>query len=110
MVRMKQVQDGFVRFIDNDVAGAFDSWKKIAVSVGAALLANNLPNLVTTHPLISMLGVYNPADDAVDIDALHKAIEDRLGNEKISLPITAKETIRLGREDLNTLVRYIKEA
>lgn len=110
MVRMKQVQDGFVRFIDNDVAGAFDGMKKIAVSVAAALLANNLPNLAASHPWVSMLGVYNSADDTVNIEVLHKAIADRLGNEKISIPITPKETIRLGREDLNTLVRYIKEA
>lgn len=110
MVRMKQVQDGFIRFIDNDVSCAFDSWKKIAISVGAALLANNLPNLVTTHPLVSVLGVYNKETDMVDIDTLHKAVEDRLGNEKISVPITPKDAIKLGREDLVTLVRYIKEA
>lgn len=110
MVTIKQVQDGFVRFVDDHVAGLFEGWKKYVVSGGAALVASNLPSIATTYPVVSALGVYNPADGTVDIDALHKAFVARLGAEKIPISIMPKETIRLGKEDLEVLIRYIKEA
>ena len=110
MVPIKQVQDGVVRFVDDFVACAFEGWKKYAVSGGAALFANNIPKLIGSYPAISALGVYNPENGTVDIDALHKAFIVRLGNEKIPIPLTPKEVIKLGREDLEMLVQYIKEA
>lgn len=110
MATIKQVQDGFVLFVDKYVAAAFDGWKKYAVSGGAALLANNIPRLINTYPVISALGVYNPEDGTVDVDALREAFVARLGNEKIPVQIMPKETIKLGREDLETLIRCIKEA
>ena len=110
MATIKQVQEGFVRFVDNNVACAFEGWKKYAVSGGAALLANNIPNLISAYPALTALGIYSPETGTVDIEALHKAFVARLGNEKISITIMPKETIRLGKEDLEALIRYIKEA
>lgn len=110
MATVQQVQDGFVRFVDNYVACAFDGWKKYAVSGGAALLAKNIPNLISAYPAVSALGVYDPASGTIDIDALHAAFVARLGNEKIPINIMPKETIKLGREDLEVLIRCIKEA
>lgn len=110
MATIKQTQDGFVRFIDNHVADAFEGWKKYAVSGGAALIAANLPNIINSYPIVTALGIYNAENGTVDVDALHKAFVTRLGNEKIPVPIMPKETIKLGREDLETLIRYIKEA
>lgn len=110
MVTIVQVQNGFVRFVDDYVACAFDGWKKYAVSGGAALLANNIPNLIGTHPEVSAFGIYNPDKGTIDIDALHKAFVARLGEEKISIPIMPKETIKLGKGDLETLIKCIKEA
>lgn len=110
MVRINQVQAGFCRYVDDHVAVAFDGWKKIAVSAGAALLSNNVAKIAEQYPLISMLGVYNASEGTVDIDALHSAIVDRIGNEKLSIPITQKESIKLGRADIDALVGYIKGA
>ena len=110
MATIKQVQEGFVRFVDNNVACAFEGWKKYAVSGGAALLANNIPNLISAYPVVAALGIYNPETGTVDVEALHKAFVSRLGNEKIPINIMPKETIRLGREDLEALIRCIKEA
>ena len=110
MATVQQVQDGFVRFVDNYVACAFEGWKKYAVSGGAALLANNIPRLIGSYPVISALGVYNPENGIVDVDALHEAFVSRLGNEKIPVQIMPKDTIKLGRDDLEALIRCIKEA
>lgn len=110
MVTIKQVQDGFVLFVDKYVACAFEGWKKYAISGGAALLANNIPNLVNAYPAVSALGVYDPQNGYVDVDALHAAFVARLGNEKIPITIMPKETIKLGRDDLEALIRCIKEA
>lgn len=110
MVTLKQVQEGLVFFVDNYVACAFDGWKKYAVSGGAALLANNIPNLISAYPAAVALGIYNAEEGTVDIDALHKAFVARMGNEKISVPIMPKEAIKLGKSDLETLIRCIKEA
>lgn len=110
MATIKQVQDGFVRFVDTYVACAFEGWKKYAVSGGAALLANNIPNLISAYPVVAALGIYNPETGMVDIEALHKAFVARLGNEKIPINIIPKETVRLGKDDLEALIRCIKEA
>ena len=110
MATIKQVQDGFVLFVDKYVACAFEGWKKYAVSGGAALLANNIPRLINAYPVVTALGIYNPEDGKVDIDALHEAFVSHLGNEKIPVQIMPKETIKLGRDDLEALIRCIKEA
>lgn len=110
MATIKQVQDGFVRFVDEYVACAFEGWKKYAVSGGAALLANNIQNLISAYPVVSALGIYNPETGTVNVEALQKAFVARLGNEKIPINIMPKETIRLGREDLEALIKCIKEA
>ena len=110
MVTITQVQNGFVIFVDNYVACAFEGWKKYAVAGGAALLANNIPNLISTYPVVSAFGIYNPEKGTVDIDALQKAFVARLGDEKISIPVMPKETIKLGKDDLEALIKCIKEA
>ena len=110
MATIKQVQDGFVLFVDKYVACAFEGWKKYAVSGGAALLANNLPKLISAYPVISALGIYNPETGTVDVEAFQAAFVSRLGGEKIPVPIMPKEVIKLGKEDLEALVRCIKEA
>ena len=46
MATIQQVQKGFARFIDTDIAGAFEGWQKAVVVGGATLLTANFPNLV----------------------------------------------------------------
>ena len=46
----------------------------------------------------------------IDLNALHEAFVSNLGSEKIPVQIMPKETIKLGRDDLEALIRCIKEA
>ena len=113
MATIPQIQKGFTRFVDNHLSGAFDGWQKAVVIGGATLLAANLPNLVKVYgasPMVAALGVYNPEAGTVDIDKLYNAFVPHIGTDKIPVSIPKIGTIRLGKEDIDILVRYIKEA
>lgn len=113
MANIAQIQRGFVMFIDREVASAFEGWQKAIVGGVAGLLAANFPNLVQmygNHPLVAAIGVYDPNSGNVNIDALYKAFVPKLGAEKIPVTLPKIGTIRIGREELDSLVRYIKEA
>lgn len=113
MATIKQIQTGFARFIDSHIAGAFEGWQKAVVVGGATLLAANLPNLVKVYgasPVVAAMGVYNSEAGTVDIDALYNAFVPHLGADKIPVTIPKIATLRLGKEDIDILYRYVKEA
>lgn len=113
MATIKQIQTGFAKFIDKQVAGAFEGWQKAVVVGGATLVAANLPNLVKTYgssPVVAALGVYNQEAGTVDIDALYNAFVPVMGADKIPVPLPKIGTIKLGKDEIDALVRYIKEA
>ena len=112
MVTIPQIQKGFVKFIDTQVAGAFTGWQKAVVIGGATLLAANLPNLAVTysaHPMVAALGVYHPENGTIDIDALYNAFVPNMGKEKIPVTIPKIGTIKVGKEEIDMIMTYIKE-
>lgn len=112
MVSVSQVQRGFANFIDNEIAVAFDGWQKAVVAGAATLLAAGMPNLMKTygsHPVVAALNIYDPNANAVNIDAIYNAFVPKLGAEKIPVVIPKIGTIKLGREEIDSLMRYIKE-
>lgn len=113
MATIKQVQDGFVRFVDKHLAGAFEGWQKAVVIGGATLFAAGIPNLIKVYgsnPVVAALDVYNPQAGTIDIDKLYNAFIPNLGGDKVPINIPKIGTIKLGKEDIDALVRYIKEA
>lgn len=113
MATLKQIQDGFIRFVDNHIAGAFTGWQKAIVVGGATLVTANLPNLVKVYgnmPIVAALGVYNPEAGTVDIDTLYNAFVPHLGADKIPVTIPKIGTIKFGKDEIDILCRYIKEA
>lgn len=113
MATIQQIQRGFVAFVDNEVAVAFEGWQKVLVGGTAGLLAANLPriaNAYSSHPLVAALGVYEPSSEQVNIDALYNAFIPKMGADKIPISIPKIGTIKLGRDEIDTLMRYIKEA
>lgn len=112
MVSVSQVQRGFVNFIDNEIAVAFDGWQKAVVAGAAALLAAGMPNLIKAYgsnPVVAALNIYDANANAVNIDAIYNAFVPKLGAEKIPVVIPKIGTIKLGREEIDSLMRYIKE-
>lgn len=113
MATIQQIQRGFVAFVDNEVAVAFEGWQKAVVGGAAGLLAANFPNVVKTygsHPVVAALGVCDPNSGIVNIDALYNAFVPKLGADKIPVAIPKIGIIRLGRDEIDCLMRYIKEA
>lgn len=113
MATVSQVQRGFVRFIDNDVAVAFEGWQRAVVAGGAGLVASNLPNLVKVYgasPIVAAMGLYDPNSATINIDALYNAVVPKLGAEKIPISIPKIGVIKIGKEEIDSLMRYIKEA
>ena len=113
MATIAQVQRGFALFIDNEIAAAFDGWQKAIVAGCGGLLASNFPKLANTyanHPLVVGMGVFDPASGNINIDTLYNAFVPKMGADKIPISIPKIGTIKLGREEIDTLMRYIKEA
>ena len=112
MVSVSQVQRGFVNFIDNEIAVAFDGWQKAVVAGAAALLAAGMPNLIKTYgsnPVVAALNISAANANAVNIDAIYNAFVPKLGAEKIPVVVPKIGTIKLGPEEIDSLMRYIKE-
>ena len=112
MVTISQIQRGFVMFIDNEVATAFTRWQKAIIAGASGLIASNLPNLVKTyssHPLVAAIGLYDAEHNMINLDALYDAFVPRLGTEKIPLTIPKIGTIKMGKDEIDSLMRYIKE-
>ena len=113
MATIGQIQRGVARFVDGHLAGAFTGWQKALVVGGSTLLAANMPNLVKvygTHPMVAALGVYNPDAGTIDVDALYNAFVPNMGTDKLPITVPKVGTIKLGKEELDALDRYIKEA
>ena len=113
MATVPQIQKGFTRFVDLHLSGAFDGWQRAVVVGGATLLSINMPNLVrtySTHPVVAALGVYNPVSESVDIDSLYNAFVPHMGSDKLPISIPKVGTIKIGKEEIDLLMKYIKEA
>lgn len=113
MATISQIQKGFTRFVDLHLAGAFDGWQRAVVVGGATLVGLNMPNLIRTyaaHPVVSALGVYNPVSESIDIDALYNAFVPHMGGDKLPISIPKVGTIKIGKEEIDLLMKYIKEA
>lgn len=118
MVKLTQVQKGFTRFVDSHVSVAYSGIEKVIVSGAAGLIAAKIPDILkayTQKPLVASLGLLDTQNGYVDIDAIYNAFVPQMGAEKlpISLPSVGKielGTIKLGKEELDTLLQYIKEA
>ena len=118
MATIQQIQKGFAAFVDNEVASAYTGIEKALVLGGATLIAANLPNTIhqyTSNAFVEALGIYHKTTDSIDIDAAYNAFVPNMGEEKIpiELPKMGKlnlGTIKIGKQELEMLVKYIKEA
>lgn len=111
MASIKQIQQGAVRFVDNELVPAFAGAEKILVGGAATLLIANLENIVkqyAANPMVAMLGVYK--DGNIDVDAMYQAFAPRFGADKIPVKIPMVGTIKIGKAEIDKIYQYIKEA
>ena len=114
MVTMEKVQIGLVNFIDRDLAPGLSGWDRVVVAGGSGLLVANLPNIINqyaNHPMVAALGVYDKEKNMVDIDALYKAATPYMGTDSLPVKIPVMGiTVKIGKPEIDTLYKYIKEA
>ena len=118
MATVAQVQKGFAAFVDRYVAGAYTGVEKAIVLGASTLLAANFPNIVKAyggHPMVNALGIYDAETGAVNIEAVYNAIVPHMGSDKIPITLPSMGsinlgTIKLGKEEIDALMRCIKEA
>ena len=111
MARMDQVPRGLAAFSDNELMPSLTGWDKVLVGGGAGLLSAKLPQIVAQFPVVAALGLYDAASNQVDIDALYNAIVPHIGTESLPLKIPMVGiTVKIGRQEIDALYRYVKEA
>lgn len=111
MVTIDKVQMGLAAFIDRELIPSLSGWDKVLVGGGAGLLAARLPRLIASYPVMATLGIYNPENNQIDIDAVYKAASPYVGAEALPVKIPMLGiTVKIGKEEIDSLYRYIKEA
>lgn len=107
MIPMENVKAGLARFVDREIAPGLSGWDKVIVAGGLAVIIKRLPDLIAKYPMLSTLGVN---ETEVDIDTLYEAAAPYV-NEKMPLKIPGIGiTLKIGKQELDTLYKYIKEA
>jgi hypothetical protein len=112
MATIPQIQRGLTLFIDNEVACSFTGWQKAVIGGVGGLVAANIPKIIEkyhTHPLVDVCGIFDASNNTINMDALYNAIVPKLGAEKIPVEIPKIGVIKLGRDEFDALMRYIRE-
>lgn len=111
MVRMDQVQRGLAAFIDRELIPSLTGWDKVLVGGGAGILTARFPQMISQYPVVATMGLYDAANNQVDVDALYQAVTPYIGAEALPLRIPMLGiTVKIGKQEIDALYRYIKEA
>ncbi len=109
---IQKVQNGLAKFIDTELVNHLDGWQKIGFGAVSALVIKNLPTTIKQyahHPAIAMLGVIDE-DLNIDIDALHDAVMDHFSTEGEYINVPMLGRLKITKQDVESLYKYIKEA
>ena len=111
MIPMDKVQRGLAMFIDRELIPSLTGWDRILVGGGAGVAAVKLPKIIECYPIISALDIYDRQSNQMDIDTLYQAVVPYLGNEVLPVRIPVLGiTIKVGKQQIDALYHYIKEA
>ena len=107
MVPMEKVKAGLARFVDREIAPGLTGWDKVIVAGGLAVMIKNLPGLIAQYPILANLGV---GQDEVDIDTLYDAAIPYVTEKMpVQIPVIGI-TLKIGKQELDAVYNYIKEA
>jgi hypothetical protein len=114
MVTIAQMQRGMTEFIDRELIPHLSGMERIVVGGGGTLIAAKLPEVLTKfsdHPLLSVFGLIDKEHGTMDIDAVYNAVKPYMGTESfpVKIPIVGV-TLKMGHNEINQLLRYIKES
>ena len=111
MVSMDKVQKGMTAFIDRELVPILTGWDKVLVGGGAGVLVAKLPKVMEMYPVISAFDIYDKESNQVDVDTLYNAVIPYVGADTLPLKIPYLGiTVKVGRQQIDELYKYIKEA
>jgi hypothetical protein len=117
MATINQIQKALARFLDEQISGSFSGWDKTFVCGTGVLIAGGLPKIISAyenHPLFGFaaaIGAYDPVNGTVDVDMLYDTYAPFFAKDKISIRIPLiNKVIKVGVNEIDTLVKYIKES
>lgn len=115
MVPIKQVADGFNRYVQNNIVAkvsGLPAWGIGALSVLVADKATNLISQFADQPMVKALGIVDGQN--VDIDALYKAVYPQAQKQDASIDFKLLGlnvgTLKLTAADVDALYKEIKGA
>lgn len=107
MVPIEKVKAGLARFVDREIAPGLTGWDKVIVAGGLAVMIKNLPSLIAQYPILANLGV---GENEVDIDSLYDAASPYVTEKMpVQIPVIGI-TLKIGKQELDAVYKYIKEA
>lgn len=113
MMPIANVQAGIARFIDRSIAPSLSGWDRVLIAGAGGILTAKLPNIISQYsdnPMVKALGIYDKENGMVDVDALYNAAKPYMGTEALPVKIPGIGiTLKLGRQDIDTLYAYIQE-
>ena len=111
MVNLNQLQNGIVKYIDNEIIPNISGWQKWvfgAVVSTAMLKTTNVFNVLKENPLIKMLEVIDENDN-IDIDTIYREFLKQAQKGAITFDVPMLGALTLNSTDVEKMYRYIKE-
>lgn len=111
MVTLNHVQNGLIRYIDNDLLPMITGWKKWAFGAVASITMSNMTeifNKLKTNDFVRLLGLID-GDDMIDIDKLYKALYEQAQKGAVTFDLPVVGALTINKTDIEKLYRYIKE-
>lgn len=111
MINLNQLQNGIVKYIDNEIVPHINGWQKWvfgAVVSTAMLKTTNVFNALKENPLIKMLEVIDENDN-IDIDTIYREFLKQAQKGAITFDVPMLGALTLNSTDVEKMYRYIKE-
>lgn len=111
MVTLNQVQNGVVKYIDNELIPNINGWQKWvfgALASTAMLKTTNIFNSLKQNEFVKMLGVIDENDN-IDIDTLYREFLKQAQKGAVTFDVPMIGAMTLNHTDVEKLYRYITE-
>jgi hypothetical protein len=111
MVRIQSVQNGTLKFIDNELLPKMQGWKKWTFGAAASLWLTNLPNVfqkIKENSFVGSLGIIDESG-MINIEKLYAEFYKQAERTPVTFDIPVIGQITLDKTDVEKLYAYIKE-
>lgn len=114
MVSITQIEQGAVKYIDQEIAPHIPTnipngqIKKIAAVAGAAYAVKHGTAKLVSNPALAAIGAVNEDGD-VDLDGIAEMVRAQIPKEGFKLTVPILGDLKFFAEDVDRLVAYIKE-